>query len=206
MNFIHKNENEKFSDTKSQVSELNIEANFENEKILEAIIFASSEPLSINDLKKSCTFIEDISASINSLMDFYSNRAVNLVKINNTYAFRTSPYYSNHIKQKVEKKVKLSKAAKETLAVIAYHQPVTRTEIEEIRGVSLHKGLIDTLLESKWVSIGKRRNTPGMPVTYITTNYFLDYFGLSTVKDLPNFKEMTEAGFLADFKVEEIES
>ena len=87
-----------------------------------------------------------------------------------------------------------------------YHQPVTRTEIEDIRGVSLHKGLIDTLLESKWVSIGQRRNTPGMPVTYITTNYFLDYFGLSTVKDLPNFKEMKEAGFLADVKVEEIES
>jgi len=206
MNFIHKNENENFSDTKTHVSELNNETNFENEKILEAIIFSSTEPLSINYLKKSCPFIEDIGASLKSLMDFYSNRAVNLVKINNTYAFRTSPYYSNHIKQKVEKKVKLSKAAKETLAVIAYHQPVTRTEIEDIRGVSLHKGLIDTLLESKWVSLGQRRNTPGMPVTYITTNYFLDYFGLSTVKDLPNFKEMTEAGFLADFKVEEIES
>ena len=86
------------------------------------------------------------------------------------------------------------------MAVIAYHQPVTRTEIEDIRGVSLHKGLIDTLLESKWVSLGQRRNTPGMPVTYITTNYFLDYFGLSKVKDLPNFKEMKEAGFLTDLK------
>ena len=206
MNFIHKNENENFSDTKTHVSELNNETNFENEKILEAIIFSSTEPLSINYLKKSCPFIEDIGASLKRLMDFYSNRAVNLVKINNTYAFRTSPYYSNHITQKVEKKVKLSKAAKETLAVIAYHQPVTRTEIEDIRGVSLHKGLIDTLLESKWVSIGQRRNTPGMPVTYITTNYFLDYFGLSTVKDLPNFKEMKEAGFLVDVKVEEIET
>ena len=206
MNFIHKNENENFSDTKTHVSELNNETNFENEKILEAIIFASTEPLSINYLKKSCPFIKDIEASLKSLMDFYSNRAVNLVKIKNTYAFRTSPYYSNHIAQKIEKKVKLSKAAKETLAVIAYHQPVTRTEIEDIRGVSLHKGLIDTLLESKWVSIGQRRNTPGMPVTYITTNYFLDYFGLSTVKDLPNFKEMKEAGFLVDVKVEEIET
>ena len=206
MNFIHKNEDENFSDIKTHVSELNNETNFENEKILEAIIFASTEPLSINYLKKSCPFIKDIEASLKSLIDFYSNRAVNLVKIKNTYAFRTSPYYSNHIAQKIEKKVKLSKAAKETLAVIAYHQPVTRTEIEDIRGVSLHKGLIDTLLESKWVSIGQRRNTPGMPVTYITTNYFLDYFGLSTVKDLPNFKEMKEAGFLADVKVEEIET
>ena len=206
MNFIHKNGNENFSDTKNKVSELNYETNFENEKILEAIIFASNEPLSINDLKKSCPFIQDIGASIDRLIDFYSNRAVNLVKIKNTYAFRTSPYYSNHITQRVEKKVKLSKAAKETLAVIAYHQPVTRTEIEDIRGVSLHKGLIDTLLESKWVSIGQRRNTPGMPVTYITTNYFLDYFGLTTVKDLPNFKEMIEAGFSSDVKVEEIES
>ena len=200
MNFIHKNESENFSGTKNQLSELSNEINFENEKILEAIIFASSEPLSINDLKKSCPFIKDIGESINKLMDFYSNRAVNLVKIKNTYAFRTSPYYSNHIAQKIEKKVKLSKAAKETLAVIAYHQPITRTEIEDIRGVSLHKGLIDTLLESKWVSIGPRRNTPGIPVTYVTTNYFLDYFRLSSVKDLPNFKEMKEAGFLADFK------
>ena len=205
MNFIHKNENENFSDTKTHVSGLNNETNFENEKILEAIIFASTEPISINYLKKSCPFIEDIDVYINNLMAFYSNRAVNLVKIKNTYAFRTSPYYSIHINQKVEKKVKLSKAAKETLAVIAYHQPVTRTEIEEIRGVSLHKGLIDTLLESNWVSIGKRRNTPGMPVTYITTNYFLDYFGLSTVKDLPNFKEMKEAGFLADFEDDKTE-
>ena len=206
MNFIHKNEDENFSDIKTHVSELNNETNFENEKILEAIIFASTEPLSINYLKKYCPFIKNIEASLKSLMEFYSNRAVNLVKIKNTYAFRTSPYYSNYITQKVEKKVKLSRAAKETLAVIAYHQPVTRTEIEDIRGVSLHKGLIDTLLESKWVSIGQRRNTPGMPVTYITTNYFLDYFGLSTVKDLPNFKEMKEAGFLADVKVEEIET
>ena len=205
MNFIHKNENENFSDTKTQISELSNERNFENEKIIEAIIFASSEPISINDLKKSCPFIKDIGASINNLMDFYNNRAVNLVKIKNTYTFRTSPYYSNYITQKVEKKVKLSKAAKETLAVIAYHQPATRTEIEDIRGVSLHKGLIDILLESKWVSIGKRRNTPGMPVTYITTNYFLDYFGLSTVKDLPNFKEMKEAGFLADFEEDKTE-
>ena len=100
MNFIHKNENENFSYSKTQVSELNNEANFENEKILEAIIFASSEPLSINDLKKSCPFIEDIDVSINNLMAFYSNRAVNLVKIKNTYAFRTSPYYSNHITQR----------------------------------------------------------------------------------------------------------
>ena len=106
MNFIHKNENENFSDTKTHVSELNNETNFENEKILEAIIFASTEPLSINYLKKSCPFIKDIEASLKSLIDFYSNRAVNLVKIKNTYAFRTSPYYSNHITQKVEKKVK----------------------------------------------------------------------------------------------------
>ena len=88
------------------------------------------------------------------------------------------------------------------MAVIAYHQPVTRTEIEDIRGVSLYKGLMDTLLETKWVNIGQRRNTPGMPVTYVTTNYFLDHFGLSKIKDLPNFKELREAGFLTDVKDE----
>ena len=90
---------------------------------------------------------------------------------------------------------KLSKATIETLSIIVYHQPVTRSEIEDIRGVSLYKGLMDTLLDAKWVSIGQRRDTPGIPVTYITTNDFLDHFGLNAVKDLPNFKELKEAGF-----------
>ena len=206
MNFIHKNDNKNFSSSQDNLPHLKNEFKFEDEKILEAIIFASKEPVSINDLKKSCPFIEDINAVLKNLTDVYSNRAVNLVRIKNTYAFRTLPYYSNYITQTIEKKVRLSKAAKETLAVIAYHQPVTRTEIEDIRGVSLYKGLMDTLLETKWVNIGPRKDTPGMPVTYITTNYFLDYFGLTTVKDLPNFKEMIEAGFSADIKVEEIES
>ena len=155
--------------------------------------------------KKKCPFIEDINESLKNLTNIYSNRAVNLVKIKKTYAFRTLPYYSNYITQTIEKKVKLSKAAKETLAVIAYHQPVTRTEIEDIRGVSLYKGLMDTLLETKWVNIGPRRDTPGTPVTYVTTNDFLDHFGLHTVKDLPNFKELREAGFLTDFQDEEFE-
>ena len=205
MNFIHKNENKNFSGSQDNLSQVKSEFKFEDEKILEAIIFASKEPVSITDLKKSCPFIEDINASLKNLADFYCNRAVNLVKIKNTYAFRTLPYYSNYITQTVEKKVKLSKAAKETLAVIAYHQPVTRTEIEDIRGVSLYKGLMDTLLDTKWVNIGPRRDTPGMPVTYVTTNDFLDHFGLNAVKDLPNFKELKEAGFLADFKDEEVE-
>ena len=205
MNFIHKNETKKFLGSHDDLSNVKNEFNFEDEKILEAIIFASKEPVSINDLKKSCPFIEDINISLKNLIDFYSNRAVNLVKIKNTYAFRTLPYYSNYITQTVEKKIKLSKAAKETLAVIAYHQPVTRTEIEDIRGVSLYKGLMDTLLDTKWINIGPRRDTPGMPVTYVTTNDFLDHFGLHSVKDLPNFKELKEAGFLADFKEEEFE-
>jgi len=205
MNFIHKNENKNFSSSQGDLSKAKNEFKFEDEKILEAIIFASKEPVSISDLKKTCPFIEDMGASLKNLTDFYSNRSVNLIKIKNTYAFRTLPYYSNYITQTLEKKVKLSKAAKETLAVIAYHQPVTRTEIEDIRGVSLYKGLMDNLLETKWVNIGPRRDTPGMPVTYITTNDFLDHFGLHTVKDLPNFKELKEAGFLADFKDEEFE-
>tara|TARA_X000000368_G_scaffold407926_1_gene387944 strand:- start:305 stop:925 length:621 start_codon:yes stop_codon:yes gene_type:complete len=205
MNFIHKNENKNFSSSQGDLPKAKNEFKFEDEKILEAIIFASKEPVSVSDLKKTCPFIEDMGASLKNLTDFYSNRSVNLIKIKNTYAFRTLPYYSNYITQTLEKKVKLSKAAKETLAVIAYHQPVTRTEIEDIRGVSLYKGLMDNLLETKWVNIGPRRDTPGMPVTYITTNDFLDHFGLHTVKDLPNFKELKEAGFLADFKDEEFE-
>ena len=205
MNFIHKNDNKSFSRSRDHISKVSNELNFEDEKILEAIIFASKEPVSINDLKKSCPFMEDIGSSLKNLTEFYSNRAINLIKIKNTYACRTSPYYGHYITETVHKKVKLSKAAKETLAVIAYHQPVTRTEIEDIRGVSLYKGLMDTLLEAKWVSIGPRRDTPGIPVTYITTNDFLDHFGLNTVKDLPNFKELKEAGFLADFKDEEFQ-
>lgn len=198
MNFIQKDENESFSYSENRISEINNGSNLEDQKILEAIIFAAKEPVSITDLKKSCPFMEDIESTLQILIDFYSSRSVNIVKIKNTYAFRTSPHYGNYITNIVEKKIKLSKAAKETLAVIAYHQPVTRTEIEDIRGVSLYKGLMDTLLEAKWVSIGPRRDTPGMPVTYVTTNNFLDYFGLSNVKDLPNFKELKEAGFLAD--------
>ena len=205
MNFIHQNKNKSFSSSHGDLAKVKKEFDFEDEKILEAIIFASNEPVSINDLKKSCPFIEDINTPLKNLTDFYSNRAINLVKIKNTYAFRTLPCYSSYITQTVEKKVKLSKAAKETLAVIAYHQPVTRTEIEDIRGVSLYKGLMDTLLDTKWVNIGPRRDTPGMPVTYVTTNDFLDHFGLNTVKDLPNFKELKEAGFLADFKNEDTE-
>ena len=148
MNFINKNDNKNFSSSQDNLPHLKNEFKFEDEKILEAIIFASKEPVSINDLKKSCPFIEDINAALKNLTDVYSTRAVNLVRIKNTYAFRTLPYYSNYITHTIEKKVRLSKAAKETLAVIAYHQPVTRTEIEDIRGVSLYKGLMDTLLET----------------------------------------------------------
>ena len=101
MNFIHKNENKNFSSSQDNLSHLKNEFNYEDEKILEAIIFASKEPVSINDLKKSCPFIEDINASLKNLADVYSNRAVNLVKIKNTYAFRTLPYYSNYITKKL---------------------------------------------------------------------------------------------------------
>ena len=198
MNFIQKDEKASFSFSENRISEINNVSNLEDQKILEAIIFAAKEPVTINDLKKSCPFIGNIELTLKNLIDFYSTRSVNIVKIKNTYAFRTSPHYGNYITNVVEKKVKLSKAARETLSVIAYHRPVTRTEIKDIRGVSLYKGLMDTLLETKWVCIGPRRDTPGMPATYVTTNHFLDYFGLSNIKDLPNFKELKEAGFLAN--------
>ena len=181
---------------------LALKAQFKNiEYKVYSYSFTRTENQVLKILEKAKSY-EDINAALKNLTDVYSTRAVNLVRIKNTYAFRTLPYYSNYITQTIEKKVKLSKAAKETLAVIAYHQPVTRTEIEDIRGVSLYKGLMDTLLETKWVNIGRRRDTPGMPVTYVTTNDFLDHFGLHTLKDLPNFKELRAAGFLTDFKDE----
>ena len=197
MNFIHKHTSKSYNNSGKSISEFDPEESLKDEKILEAVIFSSKDPVSIKDLQKLCPFIKDIDSSLKNLISFYENRSINIVKIKNTYTFRTSPLYGSFVSTTVEKKIKLSKAAKETLAVIAYHQPITRTESEDVRGVSLYKGLMDTLLDAKWVTIGPRRDTPGMPVTYKTTDEFLDYFGLNNVKDLPNFNELKEAGFLS---------
>ena len=199
MNFYHQKELKNIAG--NEFSELNQEDSHglvEDEKILEVLLFAAREPMTIGDLKKSCPNIVDLTSALTRLMQLYQDRGINLVKIKNTYAFRTAPRYGYLLKEYVEKRVKLSKAAKETLAIIAYNQPVTRSEIESIRGVSLYKGLLDSLLQTEWISLGSRRNAPGRPVTFITTNAFLDYFGLQAVKDMPNFQELNEAGLVGE--------
>ena len=197
MNFFNKNDHKNLSDDKEFYSNKKIlEEPNEDDNVLEAILFTSVVPITTNDLKKSCPNISDLAGALTRIKEFYKDRGINLIKIKNSYAFRTAPKYSYLLKEHVEKKSKLSKAAKVTLAVIAYNQPVTRSEIESIRGVSLYKGLIDSLLETGWISLGARKDVPGRPFTFVTTNNFLDYFGLQTVKDMPNFRELREAGFL----------
>ena len=198
MNFFHQSDDGKDSLHSNEFPNeekvcLNL---YEADKMLEAILFATVEPLTLKQLRKSCPDISDLQGSLERLRSFYKDRGVNIVKIRNSYAFRTASRFGYLLKNCVEKRVKLSKAAKETLAIIAYNQPVTRSEIEMIRGVCIYKGLLDSLLETGWISLGPRREAPGKPVTFITTNSFLDYFGLRTVRDMPNFEELNEAGLL----------
>ena len=166
------------------------------QKIVEAIIFSSSEPIPIKTLAKTVMdnfLLEDI---LLSLEIKYSSSGINLYKINNTFAFRTSPDVSEFLN--IEKKVPkpLSRAATETLSVIAYHQPITRSEIENIRGVSLSKGTLDLLLELSWIKPGHRRATPGRPLTWITSISFLDHFGLKNISELPGIDDLKNSGLL----------
>ena len=171
------------------------------EKIIEALIFASSEPISYNDLKNKINDEDLLNQILESLEIQYSSRGVNLLKINNTFAFRTSSEISEFLN--IEKVVPkpLSRAATETLSIIAYHQPITRSEIENIRGVSLSRGTLDVLLELGWIQPGQRRSTPGNPLTWKTSNLFLDHFGLKEIKDLPGIDDLKNAGFLDKNKI-----
>ena len=171
------------------------------EKIIEALIFASSEPISYNDLKNKINDEDLLNQILESLEIQYSSRGVNLLKINNTFAFRTSSEISEFLN--IEKVVPkpLSRAATETLSIIAYHQPITRSEIENIRGVSLSRGTLDVLLELGWIQPGQRRSTPGNPLTWKTSNLFLDHFGLKEIKDLPGIDDLKNAGLLDKNKI-----
>ena len=172
-----------------------------NQKIIEALIFSSSEPISYNDLKKTIVEIDLLDEILTYLEDKYSSSGINLNRINNTFAFRTSPEVSEYLN--VEKIVPkpLSRAATETLAIIAYHQPITRSEIENIRGVSLSRGTLDILLELGWVQPGKRKLTPGNPLTWKTSNAFLDHFGLGDINELPGIDDLKNSGLLEKDKI-----
>jgi segregation and condensation protein B len=169
---------------------------FDKIRLLEALLFASTEPVSVRDLARHLPEGSDTSALLGELAALYANRGVNLVRIDKCWAFRTAPDLAEELKIEKTVRRKLSRAGLETMAIIAYHQPVTRAEIEEIRGVQISKGTLDTLLELGWVEPKGRREVPGRPLIWGTTMGFLDHFGLESCKDLPGVEELKASGLL----------
>ncbi|MXN64563.1 SMC-Scp complex subunit ScpB [Stappia sp. GBMRC 2046] len=165
-------------------------------RMLEALLFASGEPLGVEELKKRLPGDHDIEALLIELQRQYATRGVNVVKVAGKWALRTAEDLSYLLRREQIEERKLSRAALETLAIIAYHQPVTRAEVEEIRGVSTSKGTLDVLMETGWVRMRGRRRTPGRPVTYGTTEAFLEHFSIATIGDLPGLEELKGAGLL----------
>jgi segregation and condensation protein B len=165
-------------------------------RIIEAILFAASEPVSIEKIKEHLPEGTDAERLLDDLKTNYENRGVQLTQIAGKWALRTANDLSFLLRKEVVEQRRLTKAALETLAIIAYHQPVTRADIEEIRGVAISKGTLDILLEIGWVKMRGRRKTPGRPVTYGTTEAFLVHFGLNEISDLPGMQELKGAGLL----------
>jgi len=165
-------------------------------RMIEAVLFAAAELLSADGLAARLPEGSDIAGLLRELQGLYAERGVNLVQVAGKWSFRTAQDLAFLLSRNAVEQKKLSRAALETLAIIAYHQPVTSAEIEEIRGVATSKGTLDLLLETEWVRIRGRRRTPGRPVTYGTTDAFLSHFGLDTVADLPGIDELKGAGLL----------
>jgi segregation and condensation protein B len=165
-------------------------------RLLEAMLFAAAEPLSEKDLSARLPQGVDVGAALAKLQEEYATRGVNLARIGGKWTFRTADDLSWLLSKETVETRKLSRAAIETLAIIAYHQPVTRAEIEEIRGVSTSKGSVDVLLQTEWIKPRGRRKAPGRPVTYGTTEAFLSQFGLDAVSDLPGIEELKGSGLL----------
>jgi segregation and condensation protein B len=165
-------------------------------RILEALLFAAPEPLNEKALAEHFGEGEDVPALLAELQGVYAGRGVNLVKVAGKWAFRTADDLAFLLERQAIEQRRLSRAALETLAIIAYHQPVTRAEIEEIRGVSTSKGTLDVLLETGWIKLRGRRRAPGRPVTYGTTEQFLTHFGFDQIQDLPGLAELKGAGLL----------
>jgi len=170
--------------------------NIEHLRMTEALLFAACEPLGIDALASSLPEGADVAGLVAELQHIYEDRGVNLVCVAEKWQFRTAPDLSFMLRRETPEQKRLSRAAIETLAIVAYHQPVTRAEIEDIRGVMLSRGTIDALMEVGWVKIRGRKRTPGRPVTYGTTEAFLVQFGLEGVSHLPGMDELKAAGFL----------
>ena len=169
-------------------------------KIIEAYIFASKDPVHISKLQVFEKNKSNLLKIIDKLQIKYNSSGFNLINLENYFAFRTSEEVSELLNFEQEVRKPLSRAASETLAIIAYHQPITRSKIENIRGVTLSKGTIDLLFEIGWIKPGKRLETPGRPLTWETTIDFLDHFGLSQISDLPGIEELRESGLLNEDK------
>jgi segregation and condensation protein B len=180
----------------SNVAQLPSADRREQLRILEALLFAASEPLAEAYLATHLKSEDDVAALLDELKGFYASRGVNLVRVAGKWAFRTAEDLSYLLERHATEQRRLSKAAMESLAIIAYHQPVTRAEIEEIRGVAVSPGTLDVLMEIGWVRLRGRRRAPGRPITYGTTEQFLDHFGLDAIKDLPGLAELKGSGLL----------
>ena len=168
----------------------------EQERMVEAILFATAEPVTIKELTGRMPHGCEPSEALAHLRKRYEGRGVQVVKIGDAWAIRTAADMGFLMQKETVEVRKLSRAAIETLAIVAYHQPVTRAEIEEIRGVSVSRGTIDQLIELEWIRFGRRKMTPGRPVTFVVTEAFLDHFGLENARDLPGLKELRAAGLL----------
>jgi len=168
----------------------------EQERMVEAILFATAEPVTVAELNARMPHGCDGQAAVLALKKRYEGRGVAVVKVGDAWAIRTAPDLGFLMRKETVETRKLSRAAIETLAIIAYHQPVTRAEIEEIRGVGVSRGTIDQLLEMEWIRFGRRKMTPGRPVTFVVTPEFLDHFGLESARDLPGLRELRAAGLL----------
>ena len=168
----------------------------EQERMVEAILFASAEPVTVRELEARMPHGSDPAEALVRLRRHYDDRGVRVVRVGDAWSIRTAPDLGFLMQKETVETRKLSRAAIETLAIIAYHQPVTRAEIEEIRGVSVSRGTVDQLLEMEWIRFGRRKMTPGRPVTFVVTQDFLDEFSLESARDLPGLKELRSAGLL----------
>lgn len=168
----------------------------EHLRVLEAVLFAAVEPLDEASIAARLPDDADIDALLVDLSTAYAGRGVNVVKVGGKWSLRTAPDLVDKLKIEREAERRLSRAGHETLAIIAYHQPLTRAEIESIRGVAVNRGTLDVLLEAGWIKPGRRRNTPGRPTTWVTSEAFLSHFGLESLQDLPGVKELKLAGLL----------
>ncbi len=172
------------------------------EKEIEAVIFAAAEPLDVDTIESKITKKGSVTKALEKLRQEYSKRGINLVCIKEKWSFRTSPNLSNIMSQERTVEKKLSRAAVETLAIIVYHQPVTRAEIEEIRGVAFGTNTLEILMELNWVKPGGRKDVPGRPIQYVTTDEFLSHFNLQKLSDLPTIDELGAAGLIDSSSVD----